>query len=140
MEQCALLHNMSAPPKAAIEHKGPRLPFRIVAFRLPNVDFNAPALLTLLDGAEWTGTPEQAECELRRRLNEHAAILPYPAALLVTDKAGDGAECFTDLLTVCTVLAKSSHRVYLRDKEPNLSNLRAGSAVALQFPAPEGKQ
>jgi hypothetical protein len=42
-------------------------------------------------------------------------------------------EC-TDLVTIVTVLAKSSSRVYLRDKEPNLSTVVAGRRLVLLVP------
>ncbi len=69
--------------------------------------------------------------ELRRRLNEHARALHLPAAALVTShKTADDAEC-RDLLSVLTVLAKSSGHVYLRDKEANLAVLHPGRRVVL---------
>jgi hypothetical protein len=60
--------------------------------------------------------------------------LPFPPAVLVAGKA-DGPETINDLLAICAVLAKSSDRVYLRDKEPNLARIEPGRRVVLQLPA-----
>ena len=91
-------------------------------------------LLARLTGRRWNRTAREAEEELRRRVNEHAAQLSLPSAAVLAGSA-EGAEPVDDLLTVYTVLAKSSDRVYLRDKEPNLSTIRPGRAVVLRLPA-----
>jgi hypothetical protein len=135
MERPALLHNMSTPPRAVIAHDAPPRRFRAIAFRVaPELDLDPVALLRRLDGKPWSGKPEEAERELRRRLDEHAAKLPFPAAVLVSDHAAGADDGSGDLLTSCTVLAKSSGRVYLRDKEPNLANIRENRVVVLQIP------
>jgi hypothetical protein len=130
---------MSSAPRTVIAHKAPRPRLRAIAFRVPGpaAGLDAGSLLRRLDRRAWAGSLEDAERELRRRLNEHAAKLPYPAAVIVCDHAA-GAECGpADLLTVCTVLAKSSGQVYLRDKEPNLSGIRKDRVVVLQIPDQE---
>ena len=66
-------------------------------------------------------------------MNEYAARLTLPPAVLVTD-AAEAAEPVGDLLAVYAVLAKSSDRVYLRDKEPNLARIEPGRRVALRLP------
>ena len=135
MERPALLHNMSAMPRTVISHDAPPQRFRAIAFRIaPGVDLDPGALLRRLDGGQWSGKPEQAERELRRRLDEHAAGLPFPAAVLVSGRSAGTEDGSADLLTTCAVLAKSSGRVYLRDKEPNLANIRKGRVVVLQIP------
>ena len=101
------------------------------------MDLDPAALLQRLDGKRWRGTPEEAERELRRRLDEHAGALPFPAAVLVSDRATGAEDGSGDLLTACAVLAKSSGRVYLRDKEPNLANIRSGRVVVIQIPQGE---
>jgi hypothetical protein len=70
-------------------------------------------------------------------VNEYAARLALPPAVVVTD-AADAAEPVDDLLAVYAVLSKSSDRVYLRDKEPNLARIVSGRRVVLRLPgAPE---
>jgi hypothetical protein len=91
-------------------------------------------LLATLDGRLWTGTAAEAEAELRRRINSCAATLPYPAAVLISDRTAGAVAAPEDLLTVCTVVAKSSSQVYLRDKEPNLANLQSERTVVLHIP------
>ena len=104
-------------------------------FRLPpGVRKSGPSgLLARLTGRRWTRGDAEAEAELRRRVNEHAARLPLPPAELIADSA-DEANLVNDLLAVYAVLAKSSDRVYLRDKEPNLAHIEPGRRVVLRLP------
>ena len=60
--------------------------------------------------------------------------MALPPATLVLDRRGDAAEPVDDLLAIYTVLAKSSERVYLRDKEPNLARIEPGRRVLLRVP------
>jgi hypothetical protein len=136
MSHPALLHNMSAPPRTVIRHRAAARGGRILLFQLPPcVGSGEPGgLLAHLTGRQWTSTDAEAEAELRRRVNEQAARLPFPPAVLVARKA-DGPETVDDLLAICAVLAKSSDRLYLRDKEPNLARIEPGRRVVLQLPA-----
>ena len=129
---------MSVPPRTTISHEAPRNHRRRIAFRLPEGEFTASDILARLDGTTWAGTSDDADRELRRRLNQHAATLSYPRAVLVAGRLDDAIEFPSDLLTICAVLSKSSARVYLCDKEPNLSNLRGGHTIVLQFPVAGG--
>ena len=70
---------------------------------------------------------------MRRRVNEYATRLALPPAAIITD-AAEEAEPVDDLLAVYAVLAKSSDRVYLRDKEPNLARIEPGRRVVLRLP------
>jgi hypothetical protein len=132
-----LLHNMSVQPRTAIIHsvgdrflRGSRLVFALP----PGSPALTPlSLLEALDGMA-PASEQQAEAELRRRLNAHALTLPLPAAAAVLDQTGENASCCQDLLTVLTVLAKSSSRVYLRDKEPNLAAINRRRVVLLLPP------
>ena len=126
---------MSSPPRSAIQHSAPVSSSRTALYQLPP-QFEEPspgAILASLDGRPWAEGAKKAETELRRRINEHALKLPLPPAVLATNKAG-ARESVEDLLTVCTVLAKSSDRVYLRDKEPNLDRIEFGRRITLRFP------
>jgi len=152
----SLLHNMSGAPQAQIQHKSPhrRVCGPGVIFALPeNIGAGPETLLRnierqastiLADGklsrllrhvagqAALTGA--ESDRDLREHINAHALKLPFPPAALVTDRAENGDERCTDLLTIITVLAKSSGHVYLRDKEPNLAQIRPGRRVILLFP------
>jgi hypothetical protein len=139
MSRPALLHNMSAPPRTVIVHKAVALVGRTLLFRLPPgvPSTGAKGLLTRLIRSRWTGGEEAAIAELRERVNECAGRLALPPAVLVTD-AADAAEPVEDLLAIYAVLSKSSDRVYLRDKEPNLARIEPGRRVVLRLPgAPE---
>ena len=135
MSRPALLHNMSAPPRMVIRHKAVAPAGSTLLFRLPPGARNSgpSGLLARLTGRRWTRGNPAAEAELRRRVNEHAARLPLPPAALIADSA-DEAGLVNDLLAVYAVLAKSSDRVYLRDKEPNLSRITPGRRVVLRLP------
>jgi hypothetical protein len=126
---------MSAPPRTVIRHQAAALAGRTLLFRLPpGVGSSGPdGLLAHLTGSRWTRTDTEAEAELRRRVNECAARLPLPPAVLVAVQ-GNEAEPVDDLLAVFTVLAKSSDRVYLRDKEPNLARIQPERRVVLRLP------
>jgi hypothetical protein len=137
MDRPTLLHNMSAPSRTTISHEGPNSQRRWMVFRLPDGEWSAPAVLARLDGTPWEGTPDDAERELRLRLNQHAATLPYPRAALLGGRPAYATEYTSDFLTICTVLAKSSTRVYLCDKEPNFANLRGGRVVLMQLSGAE---
>ena len=142
MNRPALLHNMSAPPRTVILHKALAPTGRTLLFRLPPEVRNdgQEGLLAQLTGEPWTGGDTAAGAELRRRVNEYAARLALPPAVLVTD-AAEAAEPVGDLLAVYAVLAKSSDRVYLRDKEPNLARIEPGRRVVLRLPgASEGNR
>ncbi len=138
MTDSRLLHNMSAPPRAVIQHRAAALSGRTLLFALPRELRNAGLVAILRRISGRRRSHAEAEVELRSLLNEHAERLPFSPAVLVVDSS-NAAEKVDDLLTVCTVLAKSSGRVYLRDKEPNLMRLQEERRVILQFPeAPEG--
>jgi hypothetical protein len=135
MSRPALLHNMSAPPRMVIQHKAAAPAGRTLLFRLPpeTPNMGPEGLLAQLTGSRWTSGDAAASDELRRRVNESAAQLALPPATLVID-AADAAEPVDDLLAIYTVLAKSSERVYLRDKEPNLARIEPGRRVVLRLP------
>jgi hypothetical protein len=132
-----LLHNMSAPAKTTITLDAPAhraFGFGIVV-ALPE-DCLAACANQLLQrlGIERRRTARAAEEELRRRIQARALELPLPPVAAATTQAREGdVEC-TDLLTIMTVLAKSSSRVYLRDKEPNLASIVLGRRLVLIVP------
>jgi hypothetical protein len=106
-----------------------------IAFALPastkEID---PEQLRALVGASLKSTSTATEDALRERLNAHAKTLPLPPVAVVTGQMASGDTECGDLLTVVTVLAKSSSRVYLRDKEPNLAAIVPGRRVVLVVP------
>jgi hypothetical protein len=111
-----LLHNMSCAPSVTIRHKSP---YRRVNAR--------GIIFALAPGRDMSGLTSDL-------IDAHARTLPYPAAALVTDRAEPQDERCADLLTIATVLAKSSTHVYLRDKTPNLEKVTPGRRVVLIVP------
>ena len=134
----SVLHNMSCRPNTSISHK-PNADLvygRGMVYCLPSHhgDGLAWAWLSVLDRKRYGQSAEQAEAELRRRINENTARLDLPPAAVVHDTIRDGyVECH-DLLTILTVVAKSAKHVFLRDKAPNLSNLKPSRRVILIIP------
>jgi hypothetical protein len=131
-----LLHNMSGPPQTQISYRAAAdaRPSRRMVFALPEGFGSATPerLLRAFDGTRRRGT--MAVRDLRNRLNAHAAEVPLPPAALVVERQTQGDEVCAELLTICTVLAKSSDRIYLRDKEPNLDAIRPDRRVIIQLP------
>lgn len=136
----ALLHNMSCPPRTVIRYScgNQRGHGFGLVFAWPALPANPSAadLLRLLDGVSAGSGDRDAEEELRDRVNRHASTMPLPAAALVTDKAFAGDKQCLDLLSVLSVQAKSSERVYLRGKEPNLAAIRRERRLVLVLPSP----
>jgi hypothetical protein len=130
-----LLH--MGPPQTTINWDAPahRLFGFGIVVALPDTCKAARAsqLLQLLEGGK-RRTEKAAEDKLRRRIQTRALELPLPPVAAATAQACDGdVEC-NDLLTIMTVLAKSSSRVYLRDKEPNLASIVPGRRLVLIVP------
>ena len=135
----ALLHNMSAPSKTTIVHTGTFVGSR-VGFDLPR----RAALASPRGLLSWIGvthrrlTPAAAAQELTDRIEAQAALLPLPpVAAILTDRGANttGLAVCPDPLTILTVLAKSSERVYLRAKTPILAGLVPGRRLVLVLPA-----
>jgi hypothetical protein len=127
---------MSVPAKTTITWSAPahRVYGHGIVVVLPvNLRAGGPLeLLKALGGKKARKeTPDQA---LRRLIETRARELPLPPAVAVTDRARVGDTECTDLATIVTVLAKSSSRVYLSDKEPNLSSIVAGRRLILLVP------
>jgi hypothetical protein len=132
-----MLRNMSCPSRSQIRHKSPyrRHNCRGIVFALPaGKDVLAGLLETASPGELALTKPEDVQLTLRQRIDERAQTLQIPAAVLVTDRVERGDERCSDLLSIITVLAKSSSRVYLRDKVPNLNQIQPGRRVVLIVP------
>jgi hypothetical protein len=122
---------MSVPTQTTLQHAcaDPRGFGHGIVYEMPSFGMTiTPALL--LRNLGLSGQ----EDELRRVLNEQARKLPLPSAAVITDRVEAGDARCEELLDVLTVLAKSSGRVYLRDKEPNLGGLVAGRRVVVLVP------
>jgi hypothetical protein len=140
------LHNMSVAPRTTITYQnGPGRAYgEAWVFRLPPAErpFQPTEILRMLVEADNTDSgpgerlprQEDAETELCARINAHATELPLPAAAVVRDREFAGDREINDLLSVVTVLAKSSGYVYLRDKHPNLAAIRPGRRVVVLAP------
>jgi hypothetical protein len=131
-----LLHNMSVPAKTTITLSAPAhrvYGYGVVVVLPLNPRAAGPLeLLEALGGKKAREeTPDQA---LRGLIETRARELPLPPAVAITSQFRGGDTWCTDLLTIVTVLAKSSSRVYLRDKEPNLSSIVAGRRLILLVP------
>jgi hypothetical protein len=131
-----LLHNMSCAPRSQIQYRSPhrRKHWRGIVFALRAGQNVIAGLIGKNPDGLALEPSGDAECELRRRIDAHARTLPLPAAALVTPSAEPGDEECNNLLSIVTVLAKSSGHVYLRDKAPNLDRVQPGQRVVLLVP------
>jgi hypothetical protein len=106
---------------------------------------NSARILALLDGSPTEANSQpataptdlEADQQLRERINAHALTLHLPPAAVVTDSCLQGDHACEDMLSVVTILAKSSGHVYLRDKQPNLAAIQPGRRVVVLIP-PQG--
>lgn len=121
----SLLHNMSVPPQSFVIHHDRRgrlggSGLCVSSERLPK-ERTLRSLLKLF--TEEPVPAADVEHRLRREILIYAATagLP-PAALVLEQAAAKDLVCDDPRLIVC-VLSQASRRVYLRDKEPNLSQL-----------------
>jgi hypothetical protein len=104
---------------------------RTMRFSLPaEPNLTIAGILELL-APDYDGT--EPSTELRERIESHVREISLPPAVLVS-QAGEADDNCENLLTICTVLAKSSGAIYLRDKEPNLSRLTPGASLILHIP------
>ena len=132
-----ILRNMSCAPRARIQHTSPyrRHNCRGIVFALKaGEDALALLIRTARPGELALAQPDDAQRNLRRRIDSHAHTLQLPAAALVVDRVEPGDERCRDLLSIVTVLAKSSSCVYLRDKVPNLNQIQPGRRIVLLVP------
>ena len=129
-----LLCNMSTPPKTVIQWSAgtPRAYRRGLCFRLPPHlrDVGPSAILKEITGR----CAANANASLLELINDHARTLPLPAAAVVTGDHLEEDDVCDDLLTIVTVMSKSSECVYLRDKQPRLLSLRGDRRVTLIVP------
>lgn len=128
------LHNSGFPGPVHISDRSSLAPGKVILFSLPDGLGTAAAVLSSLDGNDWNSNKGLAERELKRRINEHAKTLPYPPSALILPEGKADEQC-SCLLTVCAVLAKSSGKVYLSSKSPNLGYVKPGRAVRMFIPA-----
>lgn len=131
-----LLHNMSVPSKTTITHDAPanRVYGHGIVVALPD-GFATEGSSDLLKALGYRPhSKASADQQLRQVIETRALALPLPPAVAVTGQSRDGDTECTDLVTIVTLLAKSSSRVYLRDKEPNLSSIVAGRRLVLLLP------
>jgi hypothetical protein len=130
------LRNMSVPAKTTITRSAPasRDYGHGVIIAMPRTLSTAGPLKVLKKLGIKLATKESPEQALCRLIETRARELPLPPAVAVTDRARYSDEWCMDILTIVTVLAKSSSRVYLRDKEPNLSSVFTGRTFVLLVP------
>lgn len=132
------LRNMSVAPKTTITHHGVGAGTRLVV-ELPVtlVDPTPERVLELLHANPKGMRGVTAERELQRLIDAAIAKLLLPAAAPVRqtlDVPRDRVRYCTDLAEIVAILAKSSDRLFLRDKAPILSGVRSGRSVVLVLP------
>lgn len=101
-------------------------------------------LLSLLDNTEWKGTPQEAEEELRRRIQAMSRVLDWPRLALASDDHGNYGDesvdrrnvlkSLEDGLVWCVAASKRTGNIVLLDREPNLERLAEVKPIILHFP------
>jgi hypothetical protein len=130
-----LLHNMSAASKTVLSRvASPQRIGRGIVYELPASQPADPAELLKTLRRPRPASRRQAEEQLRAIIQAHRAALPLPAAAVIHDRAAPDDSVCDDLLSVLTVLSKSSGSVFLRDKEPNLDAIIPGKRVIVVIP------
>lgn len=82
----------------------------------------------------------EVEPQLRRQIVAYAGQCKLPAVALVTRQASEQDVLCSDPRLVACVLTQASLRVYLRDKEPNLSQLQRDRQLILVLTSQESSQ
>ena len=130
-----LLHNMSSAPRSTIIHEtNARLALTAGALvQFPQGAGSRSAEILLQLGLTALSQRDSDAC-LRELINKKAREIPYPPAALVSNRVTGNERAETDLLTICTLLAKSSDRIYLADKEPNLGAILPSRRIVVHLP------
>ena len=132
------IHNMSVAPKTTISHRGTGLGSRLVVeLPVPLDDPTPERVLGLLDANPRRLRGADAERELHRLIDAVTARLPLPSAAPVRqdlDVPESRVVRCDDLAEIVAILARSSDRVYLREKSPIVSGIRSGRRVILVLP------
>lgn len=132
------LRNMSVAPKTTISHRGTGLGRRlIVELPVPLDDPTSERVLDLLEANPRHLRGAAAERELHQLIDAVTERLPLPSAAPVRqdlDVPESRAVRCNDLAEIVAILARSSDRVYLREKSPIVSGIRSGRRVILVLP------
>ncbi len=132
------LRNMSIAPKTTISHQGIGLGIRLVVeLPLPLSDPTPEAVLKLVGRLPQSLRKLSPEDALRQTIESIVEHLNLPSAAPVRgdiDVPADRVRTCTDLAAIIAILAKSSDRLYLRDKAPIVSSIRSGRRLVLVLP------
>lgn len=91
-------------------------------------------VLSLLDGEEWKGTRQEAEAELRRRIQMISQLLDWPRLSVASQDYAGWETVLEDGLAWCVAASKRTGNVVLLDREPNLERLSDVKPIVLHFP------
>lgn len=130
-----LLHNSGPIHRSQVIHReqrgrcgGPGLIVRGARLPEPTTLRSVLALFTADEVPE-----ADVEARLRQEILAYAAGCGLPTVALVTRQASQSDTVCMDPRKVACLLTQASSRVYLRDKEPNLSYLRRDRQLILVF-------
>lgn len=91
-------------------------------------------VLSLLDGKEWEGTRQEAEAELRQRIQAMSRVLDWPRLSVVSEDHADWEPVVEDGLAWCVAASKRTGNIVLLDREPNLERISDVKPIVLHFP------
>lgn len=93
------------------------------------------AILQFLDGAPWRRSRREAERELTKRIEQASRALRWPSALLVEPPDSRYETVIEDPLAWCVAASKTTGKILLLNRRPNLERLRGAQPMVLCFPA-----
>jgi hypothetical protein len=132
------VRNMSVAPRTTITHRGVGIGMRlVVALPESEEDLTPEGILDRLRSNTQGLQGAAAERELRRLIDVTIGRLPLPAAAPVLqslDVPENRAQRCSSLIDIVSILAKSSDRVFLREKSAILSGIRPGRRIILVLP------
>jgi len=151
-ESCALLHNMSAPPKSVVKYEGlsgfarqKKLTYGASVskhYGMPVRFYLAPqfaclspvGMLAVLRPNQQLVPGQDATKDLYSFINDHAQTLTLPDGCAVIQSDHAHSVVWDDPLSVLAILTKCTETVWLRSKSPSLFSGLKHTAVSLLIP------
>lgn len=107
---------------------------RGIVFELPEDLACDPARLLKKLGEQPGKNPGDAEKRLAALIEENSRKMVLPPAALVAREVVKGDSASSSLIDIVTVLAKSSGKLYLQNKSPNVKSIGQVRRVVLVIP------
>lgn len=97
-------------------------------------DARPQAVLRFLDRSTECLPKDEADEELKRRIQAASDALPWPDAVLVGSNCKDYDTAVADPLTWCVAVTKTTGKIFLLHRQPRLERLRNSNPMVFYFP------